>query len=73
MRIEERQDPDQDQRSLTDNVATITILPDGTVILPQIDSPVIAAIAEALGDQKAQTFCDQASLTKVHIGKRMCG
>jgi len=48
-------------------------MPDGTVILPQIDSPILAEIAKALGDQKAKTFCDQAGLTTVHIGKRMCG
>lgn len=73
MRIEERKDPDQDQRTLTDKEATITILPDGTVILPQLESPIIAEIAKALGDDKARTFVEQASLTKVHIGKRMCG
>lgn len=73
MRSEEREDPDQDNRALSDDEVTITIMPDGTVILPQIDSPGILEIAKALGDPRAIAFCEQAALTKVHIGKRMCG
>ena len=73
MRIEEREDPNPDQRPLTDDTFYITILPNGEVVLPQIDDPLVAEIAKALGDEKAEEFCEQASLTKVHVGKRMCG
>ena len=53
---------------------TITILPDGSVLLPRdADAPFLAEIAKALGDKKAEEFCRQASLSKVHVGKRMCG
>jgi hypothetical protein len=30
-------------------------------------------IAEELGDQRAKAFAEQAELTEVVIGKRMCG
>lgn len=69
MREEGQQDPHQSDRSID-----IIILSDGSVLLPRdADVPLLTEIAKALGDQKAVEFCEQAALSKVHIGKRMCG
>lgn len=74
MRDEEREDPHKSLGSLTPLDLVIEILPDGTVLLPRCeDAPFLAEIAKQLGDKKAQTFCEQAALSKVHVGKRMCG
>lgn len=51
---------------------TITILPDGRVLLPR-GHPLLLEIAKALGDERAITFCEQDDLQEVVIGKRMCG
>jgi len=49
----------------------LEVLPDGTVLLPR--GLTLADLAEALGDEKAKVFCEQATSTEVLIGKRMCG
>jgi len=73
MRNEEREDSDQGN-SNDEVTVVITINPDGSVLLPRnADMPFLADIARALGDEKAEKFCEQAELSKVHIGKRMCG
>jgi hypothetical protein len=75
MRNEERKDSDESIGSITgEETVIITILPDGSVLLPRnANMPFLAEIARALGDEKAELFCKQAELSKVHIGKRMCG
>ncbi len=75
MRDEERPDQDESIGSVTgEEFVTITIFPDGSVLLPRnANMPFLADIAKALGDEKAELFCKQAELSKVHIGKRMCG
>ena len=57
-----------------EDFVTIEILPDGTVLLPRnANMPFLLDIAKALGDEKAITFCEQATLTKVLLGKPLCG
>lgn len=51
---------------------SIEIFPDGEVVLPQGEEFSLA-IAEALNDPSAKEFCEQADMTDVLIGKRMCG
>jgi len=50
----------------------LEISKDGTVLLPR-DHEICLEIAKALGDKKAIQFCEQAALSEVLIGKRMCG
>ena len=66
MRSKKRKDTNKDLGSLT-----ITILPDGKILLPR--DPALKELASALGDKGAVEFCEQAKLSKVHIGKRLCG
>lgn len=35
--------------------------------------PLLSEIARALGDESVVRFCEQADMTEVLIGKRMCG
>jgi hypothetical protein len=67
VRRKKRKSKDQDQGELE-----ITILPNGKVLLPR-GCNLMIEIAEILGDEKAKTFTEQAALTEVLIGKRMCG
>ncbi len=67
MRRKKRKDQDQAESGLE-----ITILPDGRVLLPR-GCKLMVEIAELLGDEKAKSFTQQASLTEVLVGKRMCG
>jgi len=67
MRRKRRKDQDQGTSELE-----ITILPDGRVLLPR-GCDLMIEIAEELGDQRAKAFAEQAELTEVVIGKRMCG
>lgn len=74
MRKTEREDPDQGDGSVKPFDLVIEIMPDGTVLLPRnADAPFLIEIAKVLGDKKAQLFCEQAAMSNVHIGKRMCG
>lgn len=50
----------------------ISVLPDGSIVLPR-GTEFLEEIAKACGDKAAVTFCEQAELNKVLVGKRMCG
>jgi hypothetical protein len=50
----------------------LVLLPDGRVIFPR-GIPELADIAAQLGDESAAEALRQASMTKVLVGKRMCG
>ena len=53
---------------------TFEILPDGRLVLPVDPDPFYADLAEALGDDKsAKEIRTQVALSKVIIGKNMCG
>jgi hypothetical protein len=51
---------------------TLVVLPDGRVLLPRGEA-FLLAIAKELGDERAITFCEQASCCDLVTGKRMCG
>lgn len=44
----------------------------GQILLPR-ELGCSLAIAKALGDEKAISFCEQAEKNKVLVGKGMCG
>ena len=50
----------------------LEILPTGEILIPR-DDDLCLELAKSFKDKTAIQFCEQKKLTKVLIGKRMCG
>jgi hypothetical protein len=66
MQAKRRKNQDQ-----ADGGIVIEIRPDGKIVMPRL--AVLARIASELGDAKAKESLEQADMTMILLGKRMCG